>query len=118
MGLAVACTTYTVAYSVLGKMVTPERRAWAFGISAAAGSFGQFLMLPVGQFFITRYGWAFSLVGLAVITATIAPLGWYFAKLGDEGKLPIVASNVRQASAGEALRTAFGDRSYSLLTLG
>ena len=27
MGLAVACTTYTVAYSVLGKMVTPERRA-------------------------------------------------------------------------------------------
>ena len=118
MGLAVACTTYTVAYSVLGKMVTPERRAWAFGISAAAGSFGQFLMIPVGQFFITQYGWAFSLMGLAVITAAIAPLGWYFAKLGDEGKLPIPASNVRQATAGEALRTAFGDRSYSLLTLG
>ena len=118
MGLGVACTTYTVAYSVLGKMVTPERRAWAFGISAAAGSFGQFLMIPVGQFFITQYGWAFSLVGLAVITASIAPLGWYFAKLGDEGKLPIAASNVRQATAVEALRTAFGDRSYSLLTLG
>ena len=50
MGLTVACTTYTVAYSVLGKMVPPERRAWAFGISAAAGSFGQFLMIPVGQF--------------------------------------------------------------------
>ena len=118
MGLGVACTTYTVAYSVLGKMVTPERRAWAFGISAAAGSFGQFLMIPVGQFFITQYGWAFSLVGLAVITASIAPLGWYFAKLGDEGKLPIPATNVRQATAVEALRTAFGDRSYSLLTLG
>ena len=118
MGLAVACTTYTVAYSVLGKMVTPERRAWAFGISAAAGSFGQFLMIPVGQFFISNNGWAFSLVGLAVITASIAPLGWYFAKLGEEGKLPIPASNVRQATASEALRTAFGDRSYTLLTLG
>ena len=118
MGVAIACTTYSVAYSVLGKMVPPDRRAWAFGISAAAGSFGQFLMIPVGQFFITQYGWAFSLMGLAVITATIAPLGWYFAKLGEEGKLPIPASNVRQATASEALRTAFGDRSYTLLTLG
>jgi MFS family permease len=92
MGLAVACTTYTVAYSVLGKMVDASRRAWAFGISAAAGSFGQFLMI-------------------------IAPLGWYFANLGQKGKLP-QPSSVGQASAGEALRTAFGDRSYSLLTLG
>ncbi len=118
MGVAIACTTYSVAYSVLGKMVPPDRRAWAFGISAAAGSFGQFLMIPVGQFFITNYGWALSLIGLAFITASIAPLGWYFAKLGDAGKLPIAASNVRQATAGEALRTAFGDRSYTLLTLG
>jgi MFS family permease len=118
MGLAISCTTYTVAYSVLGKMVTPERRAWAFGISAAAGSFGQFLMIPVGQYFISSYGWAFSLVGLAVITATIAPLGWYFAKLGEAGKLAVLTSTVRQATAGEALRTAFADRSFMLLTLG
>ena len=118
MGVAIACTTYSVAYSVLGKMVPPERRAWAFGISAAAGSFGQFLLIPVGQWFISHNGWSFSLIGLAVITATIAPLGWYFAKLGDEGKLPQPVSNVRQATAGEALRTAFADRSFSLLTLG
>ena len=111
MGVAIACTTYSVAYSVLGKMVPPDRRAWAFGISAAAGSFGQFLMIPVGQFFITHNGWAFSLIGVAIITAAIAPLGWYFAKLGEEGRLPIAESNVRQATASEALRTAFGDRS-------
>ena len=117
MGVAIACTTYSVAYSVLGKMVPPERRAWAFGISAAAGSFGQFFMIPVGQFFITQNGWSASLIGLAVITATIAPLGWYFAKLGSEGKLPQPAA-ATQASAGEALRTAFADRSYTLLTLG
>ena len=117
MGVAIACTTYSVAYSVLGKMVPPERRAWAFGISAAAGSFGQFFMIPVGQFFITQNGWSASLIGLAVITATIAPLGWYFAKLGSEGKLPQPTA-ATQASAGEALRTAFADRSYTLLTLG
>ena len=118
MGVAIACTTYSVAYSVLGKMVPPERRAWAFGVSAAAGSFGQFLMIPVGQFFISNNGWAFSLMGLAAITATIAPLGWYFAKLGEAGKLPVAASAARQATAVEALRAAFGDRSFGLLTLG
>lgn len=117
MGVAIACTTYSVAYSVLGKMVEPSRRAWAFGISAAAGSFGQFFMIPVGQYFITHAGWSKSLIGLAVITATIAPLGWYFARLGQEGKLPQPVATT-QASAGEALRTAFADRSYTLLTLG
>ncbi|MBL8311334.1 MAG: MFS transporter [Burkholderiales bacterium] len=117
MGVAVACTTYSVAYSVLGKMVEPTRRAWAFGISAAAGSFGQFFMIPVGQFFITHHGWSNSLLGLAAITATMAPLGWYFARLGDEGRLPQPAVTA-QVSAREALRTAFADRSYTLLTLG
>ncbi|TAG00142.1 MAG: MFS transporter [Betaproteobacteria bacterium] len=117
MGIAVACTTYSVAYSVLGKMVDASRRAWAFGISAAAGSFGQFLMIPVAQWFISHQGWQSSLLVLAVITATMAPLGWYFAKLGATGRLP-QPSTVGQASAGEALRTAFGDRSYTLLTLG
>ena len=117
MGLAVACTTYTVAYSVLGKMVDASRRAWAFGISAAAGSFGQFLMIPVGQWFITHDGWQFSLIGMGVITAFIAPLGWYFAKLGEAGKLAQPTS-AGQATAREALGTAFADRSYSLLTLG
>jgi predicted MFS family arabinose efflux permease len=117
MGVAVACTTYSVAYSVLGKMVDASRRAWAFGISAAAGSFGQFIMIPVGQWFITTEGWKFSLIGLAVIAATMAPLGWYFAKLGEKGKL-LQPTGVGQASASEAMKTAFADRSYLLLTLG
>jgi MFS family permease len=117
MGVAVACTTYSVAYSVLGKMVDASRRAWAFGISAAAGSFGQFLMIPLGSWFISHDGWQFSLIMLGVLTATIAPLGWYFAKLGEKGKLP-QPSTVGQATAGEALQTAFADRSYLLLTLG
>jgi len=117
MGVAIACTTYSVAYSVLGKMVPPERRAWAFGISAAAGSFGQFFMIPVGQIVITHYGWAAALGGLALITATIAPLGWYFARLGEAGKLPQPTTSTHVAAA-DALRRAFADRSYLLLTLG
>jgi MFS family permease len=117
LGIAVSCTTYSVVFSVLGKMVDASRRAWAFGISAAAGSFGQFIMIPVGQWFISHEGWKFSLLSLAVIALAMAPLGWYFATLGEKGKLP-QPEGIGQASAGEAMKTAFGDRSYLLLTLG
>ena len=75
-------------------------------------------MIAVGQFFISQYGCPFSLVGLAFITSAIATLGWNFAKLGEAGKPPIAASEARQATARDALRTAFGDRSCALLTLG
>jgi predicted MFS family arabinose efflux permease len=117
MGVAIACTTYSVAYSVLGRMVEPAKRAWAFGISAAAGSFGQFVMIPLGQWFITTSGWSLALLWLALICAIMAPLGAWFARLGREGALP-QPTGVGQASAKEALSTALADRSYILLIFG
>src|SRR6218665_1953292 len=47
IGAAQAGTTYAVIYGVLGRQLAPERRSWAMGVAAAAGSFGQFLMVPV-----------------------------------------------------------------------
>ena len=47
IGVAQAGTTYAVVYGVIGRNVPAERRSWAMGIAAAAGSFGQFLMVPV-----------------------------------------------------------------------
>jgi hypothetical protein len=44
---AQAGTTYAVIYGVLGADCA-ERRSWAMGVAAAAGSFGQFLMVPEG----------------------------------------------------------------------
>ncbi len=118
MGLAIACSTYTVAYSVLGKLVSPQRRSWAFGIAAAAGSFGQFLMIPAGQWFITHSGWSTALIWTAAVAFTIAPLGLalsgYAPKRGD-GAAPTMTG---QTSVKAALKEAFSDRSYALLTAG
>src|SRR3569832_2355534 len=47
IGAAQAGTTYAVIYGVIGRQVDPAKRSWAMGIAAAAGSFGQFLMVPV-----------------------------------------------------------------------
>jgi hypothetical protein len=49
IGIAQAGTTYAVVYGVIGRNVPAERRSWAMGITAAAGSFGQFLMVPDGR---------------------------------------------------------------------
>jgi MFS family permease len=47
LGMAQAGTTYAVVYGVIARNVAPEKRSWAMGVAAAAGSFGQFLMVPV-----------------------------------------------------------------------
>ena len=44
IGIAQSGTTYAIVYGVIGRNVAPERRSWAMGITAAAGSFGQFLI--------------------------------------------------------------------------
>ena len=91
------------------------RRAWAFGISAAAGSFGQFFMIPVGRFFIAE--WLVSVADRAGgHHRHHCAAGLVFRQARQRGKLQPAAAT--QASAGEALRTAFADRSYTLLTLG
>ena len=46
----------------------------ALGISAAAGSFGQFLMLPVTQWLLSNFGWSGALLVLACVALLIAPL--------------------------------------------
>ncbi|HAJ13781.1 MAG TPA: MFS transporter, partial [Comamonadaceae bacterium] len=57
IGAAQAGTTYAVIYGVLGRQIAPEKRSWAMGVAAAAGSFGQFLMVPMEGWLIAGLGW-------------------------------------------------------------
>ena len=41
--------TFSVIAGALGRAFPPEKRSMALGISAAAGSFGQFALLPLTQ---------------------------------------------------------------------
>ena len=66
IGIAQAGTTYAVVYGVIGRNVPAERRSWAMGITAAAGSFGQFLMVPTEGFLISSFGWQQALVMLGL----------------------------------------------------
>ena len=56
IGLAQTATTYSVIYGILGRNVSADKRVWAMGIAAAAGSFGQFLMIPTEQGLLSTFG--------------------------------------------------------------
>jgi hypothetical protein len=46
------------------------------GIASAAGSFGQFIMLPSTLLLLQKLGWSSALVVSAILIALIIPLAW------------------------------------------
>ena len=114
LGAAQAGTTYAVVYGVIGRQIDPARRSWAMGVAAAAGSFGQFLMVPVEGFLISGLGWQQALLALAVIVLLIAPFAGGLREPGFAGG----AAPVRDQSIVQALREAFKYPSFQLLMAG
>ena len=114
VGAAQAGTTFAVVFGVIGRNIPPERRSWAMGVVSAAGSFGQFLMVPTESMLITQWGWQQALVMLSVGVLIILPLS-----LGlREPSFTAGQSPVRNQSIVQALREAFGYRSFQLLMAG
>ena len=112
LGLAQSGTTYAVVYGVIGRNVAPEKRSWAMGVAAAAGSFGQFLMVPVENWLIADFGWQQALFLLGCVSLAIIPLA-----LGLK-EPPFEKLTGIQQSVGHALREAFAYPSFRLLMAG
>lgn len=114
IGVAQSCVTYSVVYGVIGRTFPPEKRSQALGVGAAAGSFGQFIMIPVAQYLIGSVGWQTALLICAGLAAMMLPLAWGFRRdrLTEGG--PAMAAQ----SLKEALSEAFRNRSFLLLTAG
>ena len=114
IGVAQSGTTYAVVYGVIGRNIDPARRSWAMGVAAAAGSFGQFLMVPVEQWLIATLGWQQALMALGLAAVVIVPL----ARGLREPALAAAGTARPQQSIGAALREAFGYRSFQWLMAG
>jgi len=114
IGAAQAGTTYAVIYGVIGRNISPDQRSWAMGVAAAAGSFGQFLMVPVEGFLISSLGWKEALLALSLAVLMIVPLA-----LGlHEGSFTAGQRVKREQTIGQALREAFKYPSFQLLMAG
>ena len=122
LGLAQSGTTYAIVFGVIGRNVAADKRSWAMGVTAAAGSFGQFLMVPVENGLIN---------GLHGPLVTVAGVGWqnalFILGCGALAILPLAyglkeplqpVQKGPQQSIGQALREAFSYPSFQLLMAG
>ncbi|MGH8718288.1 MAG: MFS transporter [Burkholderiales bacterium] len=75
IGIGLAGTGFSVVYGVIARGVSTEKRSFALGLASAAGSFGQFAMLPAAQFAISGIGWFSSILLLAALAGLMVPLG-------------------------------------------
>jgi MFS family permease len=111
IGLALSGTSFAIVFAVIGRVTPPEKRSTALGIATAAGSFGQFALLPITQLLISRYDWHVALLGMAAITALVIPLAATM-----KGRQQHLAGPSQ--SIGAALREAAGERGFHLLFWG
>jgi MFS family permease len=114
IGAAQAGTTYAVIYGVIGRQIPAEKRSWAMGVAAAAGSFGQFLMVPVEGWLISSFGWQEALLMLGGAVLLIMPLALFLREPGFVGGV----APKREQTIRQALREAFQYRSFQLLMAG
>jgi MFS family permease len=114
IGAAQAGTTYAVIYGVIGRNIPAEKRSWAMGVAAAAGSFGQFLMVPVEGFLISGLGWQQALLVLSGAVLLIAPLAFGLREKSFGGG----AAAPREQTIVQALKEALKYPSFQLLMAG
>ena len=114
IGFGVSGSGLAIVLSVFARQVEPRYRSLVMGLGTAAGSMGQFVMLPLGQALISAFGWQQALVLQAAMMALVLPLA--FAVGGKPRHTPVVGQ--LDQSVMEAVRAAWRDRSFRLLFAG
>ncbi len=115
VGLGVAACSFGVVLASLARVVSAEKRSFAFGLGTAAGSAGMFAFAPISQGLIDALGWSDSLVAIGIFMLVIPLLA---IPLRGNSATSAVASAELEQTVREALSEAFGHKGYLLLTSG
>jgi len=113
IGLGLAGTTIPVVFGAIARSTPPERRSLAMGVAMSVGSLGQFVMLPGAASAIEALGWSRTLLLLAALGATMAPLAGVLFETPAAG-----ASRGPPMRLREVLREALTHRGFWLLSFG
>jgi MFS family permease len=111
IGIGLSGTSFSVILGVVGRALPAEKRSMGMGLASAAGSFGQFIMLPGSLGLIEGLGWSKALLVLGIMVALILPLA---GMLKDK---PLATSGVQQ-TLREALHEACTHSGFWLLAFG
>ncbi len=115
VGAGIAGTSFGIVLPAMARAVGESRRQMALGLGTAAGSLGQFAIVPITQLVIDNYGWITALNILAASALAMAMLA-----------LPLAPYSGRQDASSlqedqimsQALKEALGHRSFVLLVSG
>jgi MFS family permease len=117
VGVGLSAATFGPVLGVVLRIAPPQKAALAVGICSAGGSFGQFFIVPLASVLQGYFGdwrptmWALTALALLMILLAVG--------LNDSQQIAAArrAKGGKQTS-GEALKEAFGQRSYVLLVVG
>jgi MFS family permease len=115
IGMGIAGTGLGVVLPAMARMVRPEKRAFALGIGTAAGSAGQFLLIPVAREFLVTYGWQMALVIMAIGSLSMILFTPVFK---DDKKTNTKTDGESEQNLREALKEASKHFHYWLLIAG
>lgn len=111
-GVGIAVASFSVVMAAFGRHVPQEKRSFVFGIATAASSLGQFIFAPLGQAFISNFGWQMALIYLGALLFLIIPLS---VALRGRTENPVGHADLPFM---QALARAWGHGSYRLLVIG
>ena len=114
VGLGVAAGSFSIVMASFARNVAPENRSFVFGLGTAAGSAGMFLFAPISQAMISALGWHDTLIYMSAAMLIIPLLAIPLIGNAKSGRTQVTYDQ----TIAEALREAFGTRSYVLLTVG
>ena len=76
IGFGLSGTTFAIVLAVIARAVPERQRSMALGIGSAAGSLGQFVLVPLGNSLILQFGWVSTIAMLSCLMLLVIPLSF------------------------------------------
>lgn len=118
VGAGIAGTGFGIVLPLMAKAVSEEDRQWVLGVGTAAGSMGQFLIVPMAQQLIDLFGWTGALNAMSLMALGMIILVMPLARLVRPQPTAPASAVGAQDSFATTVGLARGHLSYWLLTLG
>ena len=113
VGIGTGACSFPVVIVALGKVVQAKQRSFILGLGTAAASAGMFAGAPIATTLIGTIGWGVAIFFVAASFLIILPLLIFVSRASEKP-----SPSREQLNTIQAIKTAFSDRSYTLLFFG
>ena len=112
-GLGLSGASITIVIAAVAKKVPKEKRSLSLGLVTAAGSLGQFSVVPVCQSILTEFGWQIASIFLAGLILLVL-----FFAVGFRSDRDSIVHQPKKVEIKNVIKIAFRSKSYLLLMTG